>query len=73
VICYGRARIIEDIEERKKALDIFNRCFNPNAEGISLEAAKKCYAVEIEIAEMTGRQEREGKCTYWRARFETQQ
>jgi nitroimidazol reductase NimA-like FMN-containing flavoprotein (pyridoxamine 5'-phosphate oxidase superfamily) len=69
VICYGRARIIEDIGERKKALDAFNRCFRADAEEISLESASKCCAVEIQIAEMTGRQEREGKRTYWTYSF----
>ena len=70
VICYGRARIIEKVEERKKALDSFNRCFHPDAEEISLAAASKCNAVEIEITEMTGRQERQEECTYWRYSFE---
>ena len=70
VICYGRARIIEDIEERQAALDAFNRCFRADAEGISLESTAKCGAVEIEISEMTGRREREGGRTYWRYRFE---
>jgi nitroimidazol reductase NimA-like FMN-containing flavoprotein (pyridoxamine 5'-phosphate oxidase superfamily) len=66
VICYGRARVIEDPHERKRALDAFNRCFQSDADGITLEAAMKCCAVEIEIAEMTGRQERDGKRTYWK-------
>ncbi len=70
VICYGRARAIEDPEERKRVLDTFNHSFQPDAEGISLEAASKCYAVEIKITEMTGRQEREGERTYWRYSFE---
>ena len=70
VICTGRARVIEDLEERKQALDEFNRCFRPDAEEISLEAAEGCCAVEIRISEMTGRQERERRCTYWRSRFE---
>lgn len=70
VICYGRAHTIEDLEERKAALDAFNRCFRPDAEGISLEATANCCAVEMKIAEMTGRQEREGKRTYWRYRFD---
>jgi len=69
VICYGRARIIEDLAERRRALDTFNRCFDPDAEEISLDAASRCCAVEIQITEMTGRQEREGKRTYWKANF----
>ncbi len=70
VICYGEARIIEDLEERKQALDTFNRGFDADAEGISLEAAAKCCAVEIKIATMTGRQERESKRIYWQYSFE---
>jgi nitroimidazol reductase NimA-like FMN-containing flavoprotein (pyridoxamine 5'-phosphate oxidase superfamily) len=70
VICYGRARIIEDLQERKAALDAFNRCFRADAEGISLESAANCCAVEIQISEMTGRRERERGRTYWRYRFE---
>ena len=69
VICYGEARVIENVEERKVALDMFNRCYQKDAEEISLEDASECYAVEIEISEMTGRQEREQKSTYWRYRF----
>ena len=70
VICYGKARIIEDPEERKEALDSFNRSFQADAEAISLETAVKCCAVEIEITEMTGRREREQKRTYWRYGFD---
>jgi nitroimidazol reductase NimA-like FMN-containing flavoprotein (pyridoxamine 5'-phosphate oxidase superfamily) len=71
VICYGQARIVEDVEERKRLLDIFNRCFQPDAERISLESAANCYAVEIQISEMTGRQEREKERTYWYYTFAT--
>ena len=69
VICYGTARIVEEPTERKTVLDTFNRCFRADAEEISLESATKCGAVEITIVEMTGRRERESKCTYWRHRF----
>ena len=69
VICYGRARIVEDLEERKRLLDDFNRSYRPDADGISLNAASKCGAVEIRISEMTGRREREEKRTYWRHCF----
>jgi nitroimidazol reductase NimA-like FMN-containing flavoprotein (pyridoxamine 5'-phosphate oxidase superfamily) len=70
VICYGRARILEDLEERKAVLDAFNRFYRPDAEEISPESTAKCGAVEITIAEMTGRRERERERTYWRHRFE---
>jgi len=65
VICYGNARIIEDLKERQQVLNDFDRYFRPDAEKISLEAARKCCAVEIKIIEMTGRRERERQCTYW--------
>lgn len=70
VICYGVARIVESVEERKKILNTFNRCLQPDAEEITPEVASKCCAVEIKVTEMTGRQERKGKRTYWRCRFE---
>ena len=69
VICYGRARIITDLKQRKEALDAFNRCFQADADEISLDTAAKCCAVEIEITQMTGRQERDRKCTYWKHIF----
>ena len=72
VICYGRARVVEDLEERKEVLDTFNRCFRSDAEEIPLEAARKCCAVVIKIIEMTGRGERERERTYWRYSFEEQ-
>ncbi len=71
VICYGTARIVEDPEERKGTLNTFNRCFRPeDAQEISLEAAMECCTVEIQITEMTGRQERDGARSYWRYSFE---
>jgi nitroimidazol reductase NimA-like FMN-containing flavoprotein (pyridoxamine 5'-phosphate oxidase superfamily) len=70
VICQGIARIIDGVEERRKTLDAFNRCLQPNAKDINIEDVSNCYAVEIRIIEMTGRQERDGKCTYWKKSFE---
>ena len=72
VICYGTARIVEDVEERRQILDAFNRCLQPDAEEITLEAASKCCAVEIKVSEMTGRRQRVGGRTYWRHCFEQQ-
>ncbi len=69
VICYGKAKILEDLNERKAALNAFNRRFKSDAEDVSDERALKCCAVEIRITEMTGRQERERKRTCWRYRF----
>jgi nitroimidazol reductase NimA-like FMN-containing flavoprotein (pyridoxamine 5'-phosphate oxidase superfamily) len=70
VICYGQARMIKDLDERKAVLDAFNRCFRSDADGISLEATANCCAVEIRITEMTGRRERERERTYWRYNFD---
>ncbi len=69
VICYGKAKILEDLAERKASLNAFNRRFKSDAEDISDERALKCCAVEIQVTEMTGRQERERKRTCWRYRF----
>jgi nitroimidazol reductase NimA-like FMN-containing flavoprotein (pyridoxamine 5'-phosphate oxidase superfamily) len=65
VICYGNARIVEDEEERCKALNIFNKCIQLNAREIRIEEIKNCYAVKIVIQEMTARIERESRCTYY--------
>ena len=69
VICYGVARIVENVEERRRILEIFNHYLQPEAGEITLEAASKCCAVEIKIGEMTGRQQRGQQRTYWRYSF----
>ncbi|MCJ7701982.1 MAG: pyridoxamine 5'-phosphate oxidase family protein [Anaerolineales bacterium] len=69
VICYGTARVIADLDERRELLDTFNHCFEPEAAAITLQAAAKCCAVEISIREMTGRQEKDRQCTYWKYSF----
>jgi nitroimidazol reductase NimA-like FMN-containing flavoprotein (pyridoxamine 5'-phosphate oxidase superfamily) len=69
VICYGKARIIEDPRARQAVLNDFNHSFNPDAENITLESAEKCGAVVIDVTEMTGRRERERETTYWRHAF----
>jgi nitroimidazol reductase NimA-like FMN-containing flavoprotein (pyridoxamine 5'-phosphate oxidase superfamily) len=70
VICRGTARILEDVEERRAALDVFNRRLQPDAEGISLDDAAKCLAVEIRVEEMTGRRWGNGKPACWIYRFQ---
>jgi nitroimidazol reductase NimA-like FMN-containing flavoprotein (pyridoxamine 5'-phosphate oxidase superfamily) len=70
VICYGTARIIDDVEGRRETLNTFNHCLQPDAEEISIEDVSNCSAVEITVTEMTGREERDGKCTYWRQSFD---
>ena len=69
VICYGRARMIENLDERSKALNAFNRRFRPNAPDVAEERIKNCGVVEITISEMTGRRERERERTCWRYVF----
>ena len=69
VICYGEARIIEDLEERRRALSACNRCLQPDAKVLTSEEVAKCSAVEITVTEMTGRAERDSKCTFWRHEF----
>lgn len=73
VICFGTARILENPEERRSALDAFNHCLQPEASPIRLEDISTCHAVEIKVAVMTGRTERDGKCTYWKHEFVAQQ
>jgi uncharacterized protein len=69
VVCYGRARLLEDVAERAAALNAFNRRYRPDAPDIAAERVEQCMAVEVTITEMTGRQERDRKRTYWRATF----
>ena len=69
VICYGRARLIDDLAERAAALNAFNRRYRPEATDLPRERVEQCMAVEITITEMTGRQERDRHRTYWRSTF----
>ncbi len=69
VICYGRARIVEDIDERAELLNRFNLAFRPNPEHLDPKRARGCLIVEITISEMTGRWERNREVSAWRWRF----
>jgi len=69
VICYGTARVMEDLHERKLAMEAYRRRFRPGAGETTLEKMVNCCVVEISVSEMTGRQERERKRTYWRYVF----
>ena len=69
VICFGKARILDDLEERAAALNEFNRSFRPDAKEIPVKEAARCGVVEIRISEMTGRRERERQRTLWRYVF----
>ncbi len=68
-ICYGVARILEDVQERRTALQAFNRCLEPDAGEITFEAAAQCSAVEIKIAEMTGRRQQGSNYAFFRYEF----
>ncbi len=69
VICFGTARIVENLDERERVLNEFNRCLRPGAEAIAREEVEGCAAVEIHVHEMTGRRERARKRTHWRYCF----
>ena len=70
VVCFGTARVVDDVAERAEIINIFNRSFRPGDDDIPLKAVKSCGAVEITISEMTGRRERDRKLTCWRYRFD---
>jgi len=59
VVCFGTARLIEDVDERTVKLNAFNRFFRPDADDIPLERVQGCMVVEITVKQMTGRLERE--------------
>ena len=69
VICRGKARVLDDANERLMILNRFNHCLQPNAREITLEEVERCSVVEISVAEMTGRTERDSKCTFWKHRM----
>jgi len=69
VICYGKARVMEDVDEREVALNLFNRRFRPEAADVPRERVQSCCVVEVAVHEMTGRRERERKRTCWRYIF----
>ncbi len=69
VVCYGTARVLNDVEERAVALNAFNVYYNPGAEPLSAKSVAACTAVEIQVVEMTGRRERDRKLTCWHHLF----
>jgi len=67
VICYGVARIVDDLQERLEVLNEFQTRFgtlDKPRTAISEERAAKCGAVVIRVVRMTGRRSGEGK-TEW--------
>lgn len=71
-VCCGSARILENPEEKRKALTIFNRSFQPDADEIPMEAVKGCCVVEIGIEEMTDKNRKVTDNTCWKYTFEKQ-
>jgi uncharacterized protein len=69
VICFGQARILEDVAERETVLNAFNRRYRPEVPNLPRERVEQCMTVEITMAEMTGRQERDRRRTCWRSTF----
>lgn len=69
VVCYGTARVIDDLQERAVGLNAFNRYYRPTAKEISADRVAHCAAVEITVTEMTGRRERSRELTCWRYSF----
>ena len=58
VICWGRARIIEDLQERQDVLNAFQARYDSSDKTrppVSMERVKGCGAVEITVTRMTGR------------------
>lgn len=71
VLCFGRARILEDVEERRTALTRFNRLLAPGARPLKTDEVRGCYAIEITLHTMSGRRQRKGGIwTRWEHDFE---
>jgi nitroimidazol reductase NimA-like FMN-containing flavoprotein (pyridoxamine 5'-phosphate oxidase superfamily) len=62
VIAYGKARVVEDPEELRKAFTIFMSCYSPTYFEPGENSVKTTRAVIIDIESMTARREvpREG-------------
>jgi nitroimidazol reductase NimA-like FMN-containing flavoprotein (pyridoxamine 5'-phosphate oxidase superfamily) len=68
VICWGTARVIDDVRERHRILNEFQARYAKypqQPEPISLERAQKCGAVEITVTRMTGRRRAGSECDEW--------
>ncbi|HOS93801.1 MAG TPA: pyridoxamine 5'-phosphate oxidase family protein [Armatimonadota bacterium] len=58
VICWGTARIVEDLSERRAILDEFQMRFEKPGgprEPVPMARVERCGAVEIAVSRMTGR------------------
>jgi nitroimidazol reductase NimA-like FMN-containing flavoprotein (pyridoxamine 5'-phosphate oxidase superfamily) len=69
VVCYGTARVVDDLAERTELLNEFNRSFRPEADPIPPDSVAQCGAVVIVVEEMTGRREQGREVTCWRYAF----
>jgi len=69
VICFGTARIVEDLSQRANVLNAFNRAFKPDAEDLPEKRIAGCLAFEITINRMSGRRETNHTCTTWEHTF----
>jgi nitroimidazol reductase NimA-like FMN-containing flavoprotein (pyridoxamine 5'-phosphate oxidase superfamily) len=70
VLCWGDARIIDDLQERQAILNEFQTRFDTperKRDPVSLERTEKCGAVEIVVTRMTGRKVsgKEKLCWSW--------
>ena len=68
VICWGTARVIEDIPERQEILTAFQTRYSTPQQTfgpITPERAAACGAVAIEVTRMTGRQAKGGNDARW--------
>jgi uncharacterized protein len=68
VICWGTARVIDDLDERQEVLQAFQvRYATPEKPRNSLtrERAEKCGAVAITVTRMTGRQAQSEENARW--------
>jgi nitroimidazol reductase NimA-like FMN-containing flavoprotein (pyridoxamine 5'-phosphate oxidase superfamily) len=68
VICWGTARVIDDVHERQQVLHEFQARYakyGQAPEPIALDRAEKCGAVEITVTRMTGRRRKGKECGDW--------
>lgn len=68
VICWGRARVIEDIAERQEVLTAFQAPYSTPEQTfgpITPERAAACGAVAITVTRMTGRQAKGEENARW--------
>jgi len=69
VLCWGEARVIDDLDERQAILNEFQARFDTpdhKREPISRERTEKCGAVEIVVTRMTGRKVHAKEKVEWR-------